>query len=171
MTKSEIPMTKGHSGNLPWTRSCFVCGQDNPRGFRLRSRLEDGRVVIDYRTQPTDVGYKHAVHGGICMTLLDEAMTWAAIVASGGVCVAAEMTARLKAPAEAGRKLRIEGWVTKHTRRLNLTEGRITDEDGTLVAEASGKYMPYDAPGEALQAEDFVKADGVIRPEDILKMK
>jgi uncharacterized protein (TIGR00369 family) len=131
--------------------------------------VENGIVVIDYTSQPTDAGYKHTIHGGICMTLLDEVMTWAAILASGGVCVAAEMTTRLKAPAEAGRKLRVEGWLVKHTRRLNLTEGRILDEDGTLIAEANGKYMPYTAPDARLQEEDFVKDASVILPGDILK--
>jgi uncharacterized protein (TIGR00369 family) len=157
------------SGHLPWTRSCFVCGQDNPRGFQLRSRLEDGRVVLEYRTKPTDVGYKHTVHGGILMTLLDEVMTWSAILASHGVCVAAEMTTRLKAPVETGRTLRVEGWITRHTRRLNLTEGRVLDDLGNLIAEASGKYMPVELEAGKLQADDFVQAEGVLSAEQILR--
>jgi len=27
---------------LPWTRSCFVCGEQNPIGLNLRFRIEDG---------------------------------------------------------------------------------------------------------------------------------
>ena len=156
-------------GKLPWTKSCFVCGQDNPRGFRLRSRVEDGRVVIEYTTRETDVGYRHLVHGGICMTLMDEVMTWSAILATGKICVAAEMTTRLKAAVSAGQPLRIEGWITKHARRLLLTESRILDADGAVLAEATGKYMPVSTGHAELNREDFVAAEGVITPDEILR--
>jgi hypothetical protein len=37
------------NGTLPWTKSCFVCGEANRRGLRLRSRVENGVVVLTYR--------------------------------------------------------------------------------------------------------------------------
>ena len=99
------------SGTLPWTKSCFVCGESNPRGLQLKSRLVDGKVMLDYVTRETDLGWKHAVHGGVVMTLLDEVMTWAAMIASGNPCVAAEVSVRLVAPAECGAALRVESGV------------------------------------------------------------
>lgn len=153
---------------LPWTRSCYVCGQDNPRGFRLKSRLEGETVVIDYTTRETDRGYKHLVHGGVLMTLLDEVMTWAAIVGTGKVCVAAELTARLKRPLAAGVAIRVEGRVTKSGRRLLLTEGRVIDAAGKVMVEASGKFMPTDDAATALCAEDFVYDDDTVPPEELL---
>lgn len=111
------------SGVLPWTKSCFVCGEQNPRGLQLRSRIENGKIVLDYTTRAEDVGYRHIVHGGIAMTLLDEVMTWAAIVETGKMCVAAEMSTRLKEPIEVGASLRIEANVTKANRRVCYTMG------------------------------------------------
>ena len=64
---------------LPWTRACFVCGQENPHGLRLRCRLEDGRAVLLHTAREADLGWKTFVHGGILMALLDEAMAWAAM--------------------------------------------------------------------------------------------
>jgi uncharacterized protein (TIGR00369 family) len=150
------------SGVLPWTRSCFVCGQDNPRGLRLRSRLENGIVVLEYTTRETDLGWRHLVHGGVSMTLLDEVMTWAAIIAARKACVAAEMTSRLVEPVAAGCLVRAEGWVTTARSRLVLTEGRLQGDAGKVLARASGKYVPMPAEQVTLCASDFVTSEGAI---------
>lgn len=156
-------------GALPWTKSCFVCGEHNARGFHLRSRLEDGRIVAEYTTRPHDVGYKHLVHGGILMTLLDELMTWAAILETGRVCVAAEMTSRLREPVAVGHRIRVEAWVAKNARRLILAEARALDAGtGAVLNEAAGKYIPVANEQAALQADDFVHSPATIPPEAIL---
>jgi uncharacterized protein (TIGR00369 family) len=133
-----------------------VCGQDNPRGLRLRSRVEDGRVVLEYTTAETDLGWKQMVHGGLAMTLLDEVMTWAAILAARRACVAAELTVRLRRPIQVGQRLRVEAWTDGGRARLILTEGRIADERGGVLATAAGKYMPMSPDAASLCADDFV---------------
>ena len=156
------------SGALPWTHHCLVCGQDNPRGFRLRSRVDGGVVVIDYTTRPEDTGYRDLVHGGVGMTLLDEVMTWAAILAAGSACVAAEMSTRLLRPVTVGLALRVEGRVTRNARRLVLTAGRLLGPDGTALMEATGKYVPVPANQTALRAEDFVFSPATLSPAAVL---
>lgn len=143
---------------LPWTRSCFVCGEENPHGLHLKSRMEDGLIVADYVTRDADRGYKHIVHGGIAMTLLDEVMTWAAILAARRVCVAAEMTARMKRPIQVGQTLRVEGEVAEQRSRLVVALGRILDRDGQLLASASGKYVPMVDDQARLCEKDFVQS-------------
>jgi uncharacterized protein (TIGR00369 family) len=150
------------SGTLPWTRSCFVCGESNPHGLRLRSRVEDGRVVLDYVTRPCDLGYRHLVHGGIAMTLMDEVMTWAAILAVRRPCVAAEMTTRLRRPILVDQPLRVEGQVKDERLKIMLTEGRILDATGQVLALSTGKYVPMPEDQIALCEKDFV-----ISPESI----
>lgn len=156
------------AGTLPWTRSCVVCGEQNPRGFHLRSRLEGGCVVIDYTTRETDVGYRCLVHGGVLMTLLDEVMTWAAIAATRRMCVAAELTTRLRRPVRVGAALRIEAPVPAQGGRLLTVLGRVTDAAGAVVAEASGRYVVAAADEQAAQQEDFVAREGALKPEDVL---
>ena len=156
------------NGTLPWTQSCFVCGQDNPRGLRLRSRVADGRVWIDYTTRDADRGYRHIVHGGILMTLLDEVMTWAAILSVRRVCVAAEVLTRLKQPVKVGDRLRVEGWVARPGARLILTEGRITDVEGKVMLAATGKYMPMPAGQIELASKDFVESPETIPAATII---
>ncbi len=153
---------------LPWTRSCFVCGEANARGLHLRSRYEDGRVVIDYTPDDSDRGYRELMHGGIGMTLLDEAMTWAAIVHAKRICVAAEMSTRFKQPVRIGRPLRVEGWVVEQNRRLLRTEGTLRDTGGTLLMQAGGKYMPMAESEGALCRKDFVCHPAAVDPSALL---
>lgn len=145
-------------GTLPWTRSCFVCGQDNPHGLKLRSRVEGDRVVLTHVARESDLGYRHLVHGGISMTLLDEVMTWAAILTFRQACVAAELTVRLKQPVAVGQSLRVEGWIAGGKSRIVLSEGRLLDDRQTVLATATGKYVPMPGAGLNLCARDFVES-------------
>ena len=164
---TTVPTTL--QGILPWTRSCFVCGEDNPHGLHLRPRIENGRIIIDYVPRTADLGYKHIVHGGIAVTLLDEVMTWAAIVASRHVCVAAELTSRLKRSILVGQVLRVEGGVIRQTSRLILTEGVILDSSGQPVQTATGKYMPMPKDQIDLTQKDFVVSPHTIQPGQIVE--
>ena len=151
------------AGTLPWTKSCFVCGESNPHGLRLRSHVEDDRVALTHTTRESDLGYRHLVHGGICMTLLDEVMTWAAILTLRRVCVAAELTVRLKQPVTVNRTIRIEGWVKASRPRLVMTEGYVLDERREVLATASGKYVPMPTGGLPLCEKDFVDSPDALR--------
>jgi uncharacterized protein (TIGR00369 family) len=146
------------SGTLPWTKSCFVCGENNPSGLHLRSRVEHDRIVIDYTTRETDLGYRHIVHGGISMTLLDEVMTWAAILTLRRASVAAELTVRLKQPVTAGQAIRVEGWILEAKSKLVMAEGWVLDTQGQVLATASGKYVGMPASGVPLCVKDFIQS-------------
>jgi len=154
---------------LPWTRSCFVCGQDNPKGLQLRSRWDGQSVTLDYVPRPEDVGWAHIVHGGITMALLDEVMTWAAIVEVGRICVAAEMTTRLRKTIEVNRKLRVVGKVTGGKSRLLLTEGTVLDTNGEVLVSATGKYVTMSPDQAEFSAADFVISPESIHPDQILR--
>ncbi|MFA5141019.1 MAG: PaaI family thioesterase [Elusimicrobiota bacterium] len=155
------------SGHLPWTRSCFVCGQDNPHGLRLKARAENGRVVIEHTARDADRGWRHIVHGGITMTLLDEAMTWAAILRARRACVAAEMTTRLRRPIEVGQRLRVEAEVVEARPKLLLTSAKVTDASGQVLAAATGKYVPMPEGQISLCDKDFVSAPHTLKPEEL----
>jgi len=150
------------TGTLPWTKTCFVCGVENPNGLRLRSRVEGDRIVLSHTTREADLGYRHLVHGGISMTLLDEVMTWAAIMTLRKACVAAELTVRLKHPVMVGQSLRVEGWIAGAKSRITLTEGRVLDDRQGVLATATGKYVPMPADGLPLCVKDFVESSEAI---------
>jgi len=149
------------NGTLPWTKSCLVCGEDNKRGFRVRSRVENDSIVIDYVTRSDDVGWKEMAHGGVSMILTDEVMTWAAMLFAGKACVAAETSCRMKKPIRVNSKLRVEGWVVKGTSRLVLTGARVLDAGGEVMSLADGKYVPMDSSEYKLCRGDFADSRGL----------
>jgi uncharacterized protein (TIGR00369 family) len=152
---------------LPWTRACFVCGQDNPHGLRLRCRLEGDLAVLEHTSREADLGWKTYVHGGIYMSLLDEAMAWAAMVAARRPCVTAEMTTRLRRPATVGMRLRVEGRVQEHDSRILTTAGRILDGEGRELAAASGKFVPMSPKQAGPWIHDLVAGPDTLRPEEL----
>jgi acyl-coenzyme A thioesterase PaaI-like protein len=156
------------NGPLPWTRSCFVCGQDNPHGLRARMTWDGVTVRLPYEPRPSDLGYSDIVHGGLGATLLDEVMTWSANLAAGTACVAAEFTVRLLKPMRLGQRYIVEGGVAKNRGRIVLTEGAIRDALGQDALRATGKYMPV--PGDAATElkKDFVESPDVLPIELIL---
>ncbi len=156
------------SGTLPWTKSCFVCGEDNRHGLKLKSHVENGIVTINYTPRDCDRGWKHIVHGGITVTLMDEVMTWAAMLEVKSACVAAEINSRLKQPIEVGQPLRIEGSVSSAKSRMVITEARILNENGTILASAKGKYMKMATDKMTFCKDDFVCDSESISPADIL---
>jgi acyl-coenzyme A thioesterase PaaI-like protein len=74
---------------LPHSKHCFVCGEDNPDGFRLRFELgEDDHVFLRFNARRSMQGYGTVMHGGLQATLLDETMGWASSVAVKRMTVA-----------------------------------------------------------------------------------
>jgi uncharacterized protein (TIGR00369 family) len=125
--------------------------------------VEGDRVVLDYVPREADLGYRHIIHGGISMTLLDEVMTWAAILTLRRASVAAEVTVRLKRPVAAGRAIRVEGWIREARSKLVMTEGQLVDDQRQVLVTATGKYTPMPAAGLPLCVKDFVESPDALR--------
>lgn len=83
------------------------------------------------------------VQGGYVSAMLDEVMSVACMVASKMTCVAPtlEMKTSYLRPTLPGR-LKGVGRVIKWGRTIAFTEGEIFDEQGRLLAKATGTAMP-----------------------------
>jgi len=58
---------------LPNSRTCFICGVENPVGLKLKFYLtEPGVVEADYIAPLHFEGYPGVLHGGIIAAILDE---------------------------------------------------------------------------------------------------
>jgi acyl-coenzyme A thioesterase PaaI-like protein len=53
---------------------CFVCGQKNPIGLRLRFTARGDSVRTEFTAGPRYQGYEGVLHGGIVAAALDDAM-------------------------------------------------------------------------------------------------
>ena len=134
---------------LPHTVGCLVCGRQNPHGLKLSLQVDEANGVVwtEFTPRPEHIGFEGIVHGGVLATVLDEAMVWAATWAGKRFGVAGEMSVRFRRSAAVGQSLRCEARVEgagkrPGTPRLIHSSGTVTDADGALIAEATGKYVP-----------------------------
>jgi uncharacterized protein (TIGR00369 family) len=140
---------------LPHTRSCFVCGEENPVGLRQRFET-DGKIVrTRFTPRPEHAGFKGVVHGGILATLLDEIMVWACAVQTKKFGFCAEMTIRFQKPSSPGAELIVEAELLTNRRgRIFEAKAEVRDAQGEVLASATGKYMPIrDADFDLLQQD------------------
>lgn len=146
---------------LPHTRSCFVCGEANPHGLRLRFAT-DGRVVHTRFTPGAQhAGFQGVVHGGILATVLDEIMVWACAVQARKFAFCAEMTVRFQRPAVPGVELIAEAEQVANRRgRVFEAKSVLRNSAGEELASATGKYMPIRAVDLAELQRDMVGDPG-----------
>lgn len=114
-------------------------------GFRMLSVNQETRTVevaFEARAELLSNPMKQ-VQGGYLCAMLDECMSVACMVASGMTCVAptAEMKTSFFRPATPG-PLRGIGRVVRWGKTLAFTEGEIYDEQGRLLAKATGTAVP-----------------------------
>lgn len=128
---------------LPHTHSCFVCGESNAVGLKLRF-TSDGKIVqTRFRLGTTHIGFRGIVHGGILTTVLDEIMVWACAVPTRQFAFCAELTVRFLSPARPGDEIIATGEMLANRRnRIFEAKAALADPSGRKFVEATGKYLP-----------------------------
>ena len=112
-------------------------------GFELL-RFEDGESEIGFTPREEHLNSWSVVHGGVSMTLLDVAMAHAARSPTAGGApdprgvVTIEMKTSFMRPG-LGRLL-ARGRVLQQTTSFAFCEGSIVDDQGELVAHATGTF-------------------------------
>jgi acyl-coenzyme A thioesterase PaaI-like protein len=128
---------------LPHTRSCFVCGETNPAGLKLRMETDGRRVVTRWRPGPEHIGFQGTVHGGLLSTVLDELMVWACAVQTRRFAVCAELTVRFRKPVRPEREILVTAeFVGAQRQRVYEARAELLDEANQVLVWATGKYLP-----------------------------
>ncbi len=130
--------------DLPHTAGCLACGRDNPHGLHLNLQVDPTTGIVRTTYTPTahHIGFTNIAHGGVLATVFDEAMVWCASWHGKRFCVCGELTVRFRRSAVIGEPLRVESQITSARPRLIVTTSTMRDSSGTLIAEASAKYVP-----------------------------
>lgn len=111
-------------------------------GFTVRrgERVATARLELDERHfNPNDVA-----HGAVAFTLMDTAMGAAVmtVVEEGEMCATIEMHTRFHRAASSG-SLTAEATVLTAGRRVVQLESRTVDDEGRLVASATGSFAVF----------------------------
>ena len=153
---------------LPYTHSCFVCGDANPVGLQLRFET-DGRIVqTRFVPRAEHIGFKGVVHGGLIATVLDEIMVWACAVPTRKFAYCAELTVRYLRPLAPGVEVVvISELVANRKNRLYEAKAAVRTVANVTLAEATGKYLPINSIAISEMARDFVGDAGwLLAPSD-----
>jgi uncharacterized protein (TIGR00369 family) len=142
---------------LPHTHGCFVCGESNAAGLRLRFET-DGRIVQSrFVPRAEHVGFREVVHGGLISTLLDEIMVWACAVQTRQFAFCADLNVRFAHPARPGQEVLAVGeLLTNRKGKLFEAKAELRDAAGLVLASATGKYLPLPKTDVREMVTDFV---------------
>lgn len=132
--------------SLPHTHSCFVCGESNSHGLKLRFTSDGQRVHTRFTPRAEHIGFKGVTHGGILATVLDEIMVWAVAVGTRRFAYCAEMTVRFQQPAKPDEELLVSAELVANRRnKIFEAKAELRDAADQVVATATGKYLPVPA--------------------------
>ena len=142
---------------LPHTASCFVCGEHNGSGLKLRFET-DGKIVrARFMPRADYIGFKQTVHGGIIATVMDEIMVWACAVQTRRFAYCAELNVRYISPLRPGEETLATAELVENRRnKLFEAKGELRDSSGRVLASATGKYLPIKETDAAMMFDDFV---------------
>lgn len=126
---------------------CFGCGQNNPIGLKLKFQRNGKTARTEFTPGEQHQGWPGIVHGGIIVSLLDEAMAYATYF-ENVTCLTARMEIKLKRLARVGEPLIITSSIIKNSRKLIQTKAQICLRDGTPIAESKAtQYIVDNGPG------------------------
>jgi acyl-coenzyme A thioesterase PaaI-like protein len=149
---------------LPHTRSCFVCGEANPSGLKLRFET-DGRIAqARFRPRPEHIGFKNVVHGGLIATVLDEIMVWACAVQTRQFAFCAELNVRFLHPLPPDEEVVVTGELAANRNgRIFEAQAVMRAAGGRTLARAGGKYLPVKTADVTPMLADLVgDASGIL---------
>ncbi len=148
---------------LPHTRSCFVCGETNPVGLKLRFETDGQLVRAHFIPRGEHIGFKQVVHGGLIATVLDEIMVWACAVRTKRFAFCAELNVRFISPLRPNEAADVTAeLVTNRRNKMFDARAEVRGSAGKIVASATGKYLPIKEAELREMATDFVDDPGWI---------
>ena len=128
---------------LPTYDPCYVCGQKNPSGLKMRFFIEDNLVKAEFTPHENQLGYPDVVHGGVISAIMDEIMGWPLTLLTKCLSVTTQLQIRFLKPVTIGKTYIVSARVVNTERKLWKGRGEIQDKEGTLYIEGTGIYMPY----------------------------
>ncbi len=122
---------------------CFVCGKNNPRGFKVQVNYTEAELAAETELSiPKEYqGWAEVIHGGILSTLLDELMAHA-VWRFAGPGLTLSMEVRFHAPLKPGEAIRVRGVMhTPNGSRRQAAGEIIRIADGQRIASGKSRFL------------------------------
>ena len=116
--------------------------------------LEPGHIKYTYALKPSEESSPGVVHGGSVAGFMDAVMGVAALSLAterGNLVSTVEFKLNFLAPVLSNDHLKGVGKVIFSGKRIYVTEGKIWNQDNTLVAMATGTFNAYPAEKSAVK--------------------
>lgn len=123
-------------------QSCFGCGPANPHSLGLAFEAVGETVEATFVLDERFSGAPAFVHGGVVMTVLDEAMAWSTIGVRRRFALTKEFSAQFAVPVMVKGEYLVRafpGPLVAGDRELPV-RGEIVDANGMVCATAQGTY-------------------------------
>ena len=127
---------------------CFGCEPRNPRGLRIKSRVDGDEVVADWTPAADLEAFPGMLNGGIVAALLDCHSAWtaahglmvAADLPEPPVVVTADLAVKYHRPTPSDRPVHLRARVTEQTHRRAVIDAELTS-DGVMTATARSTFI------------------------------
>src|ERR1700683_4446460 len=125
--------------------NCFVCGQDNPYGMRLKFVLDEERqtFICKFRLSKRYTGPPGHCHGGIIASILDDAMGKVNKL-HHVIALAHQMTAEYLKTVPLHPPLRVEGREIEVRGNKHINAAEILNENNEVLARSRGIFVEID---------------------------
>jgi len=129
----------------PSSRTCFVCGRENPFGLAARweNDLDRREVRATLEIPEHFNGFPGAVHGGVLSALLDEAAVRTALLDGGfdDLMVTAKLEVAFRRPTPTRTPVMVVARLVKRVGSRAQAEAELRLPDGTVAAKAQALLM------------------------------
>jgi uncharacterized protein (TIGR00369 family) len=125
--------------------NCFVCGQNNKDGMRLKFILDEPHqiFVCHFRLSSRYTGPPGHCHGGIIASILDDAMGKVNKLHQV-VALTREMTVEYLKPVPLHKPLRVEGREIEVRGPKHINAAEILNEKNEVLARSRGIFIAID---------------------------
>ena len=149
------------------SHQCIICGIDNPYGLAAPFyELDNGKVATTFRYREQHQSYPGRAHGGMITCMLDELAGRAIwIVEPDVLAVTTSIQVKFRKPVPYDTTLYGIGEIVSNTRRGFQAFAKITDAQGTVLAQADVTYLKL--PAQTITDADMHEELDVHVPDDV----
>lgn len=128
------------------SKSCFVCGRENPASPKASFyELEDKTVAALVTCRTEHMSYPSTVHGGVSAAILDETLGRALLPLEPDIWgITLELNIKYLKPIPYNKQIMVLARVTESKDKVFYSSGEVVLEGGEVAASATGVYFKAD---------------------------